>query len=148
MTGPASRDSWCPVRLAHAEAYWLQASRPAVREAELADDVRAGGGAWNRGRPLPGCGAPARPGPRGDLAQPYRLRAAGDWEHAARLWTGPGLPVRGDACPVRRVSERGAARGPKAFTGPGASAAAQITGTRLRLLGIRSTPRPASTHAA
>ena len=53
------------VRLARAEAYWLEGQPdPAAREAELADDVCASGDAWDAGRSLPGCGAPVRPGRR------------------------------------------------------------------------------------
>jgi AAA ATPase domain len=76
------------VRLARAEAYWLEGQPdPAAREAELADDVCASGNAWERGAVaawLRRTGSP-RP-PRADPAEPYRLQAAGDWEQAARSW--------------------------------------------------------------
>ena len=75
------------VRLARAEACWLQGrDADARREAELADDVSTDDG-WERGTIavwLRRTGS-ARP-PRGELAEPYRQQAGGDWEQAASLW--------------------------------------------------------------
>ena len=83
-----------PVRLARAEAYCLEGQPDSARhEAEKADDTCARTDAWARGAVaawLRRTGSP-RP-PRGDLAEPYRLAAAGDWAEAARLWTGLDCP--------------------------------------------------------
>jgi hypothetical protein len=43
--------------------------------------------------------------PRGDLTEPCRLHAAGEWEQAARLWTGRGCPYEG-ATAERRLLRR------------------------------------------
>src|SRR5208282_3592599 len=83
-----------PVRLARAEAHWLQGQPgPAAREAGLADDACARGDGWDRGAVaawLRRTGSSRSP--RGDLAGPGRLQAAGEWEQAARLWAGLGCP--------------------------------------------------------
>ena len=131
-----------PVRLARAEAYWLEGQPdPAAREAEMADDVCASGDAWERGAVaawLRRTGSP-RP-PRGDLAEPYRLQAAGDWEQAAGLWTDLGCPYDA-ALALHDTSQEAALREAlKIFTGLCALAAAQITRRKMRQLGIRSIP--------
>jgi DNA-binding CsgD family transcriptional regulator/tetratricopeptide (TPR) repeat protein len=131
-----------PVRLARAEAAWL-AGEPgsAAREAELADDACARSGAWDRGAVaawLRRTGS-VRP-PRGELAEPYRLQAAGDWEQAARLWTGLGCRYEAGLA-LHDAPEEAALRGALAlFTDLGAVAAAQITRQKMRVLGIRSIP--------
>ena len=130
------------VRLARAEAYWLEGeTAEAMREAELADDACARMDAWDRGAAAcwlrrTGSGRPAR----GDLAEPYRLQLAGGWEEAARRWTG--LGCRYDAAlalydAAHEAALRGALR---IFNDLGASAAARITRQKMRLLGIRSIP--------
>jgi hypothetical protein len=80
-----------PVWLARAEAYRLQGElHRAAQEAELADDAEVGAeDGWRRGGIavwLQRTGSP-RP-PRGELAEPYRLQMAGEWEEASRLWAG------------------------------------------------------------
>jgi tetratricopeptide (TPR) repeat protein len=68
-----------PVRLARAEASWLQGEPDrAAQEAERADDAQVGSDGWERGEIavwLRRTGSP-RP-PRGELAGPYRLQVAG-----------------------------------------------------------------------
>jgi DNA-binding CsgD family transcriptional regulator/tetratricopeptide (TPR) repeat protein len=130
------------VRLARAEAFWLAGQQDsAAREAELADDVCAAVDAWDRGAVadwLRRTGSP-RP-PRGDLAEPYRLQAAGEWEQAAGLWTGLGCPYEAALALHDAPAEAALREALKIFTGLGALAAAQITRQKMRLLGIRSIP--------
>jgi DNA-binding CsgD family transcriptional regulator/tetratricopeptide (TPR) repeat protein len=130
------------VRLARAEAYWLQGeAHRAAHEAELADDVSAGSDEWGRGETgawLRRTGSP-RP-PRGELAEPYRLQVAGDWAEAARLWDSLGCPHEA-ALALHDASDEAALRHAlQIFTGLGASAAAQLSRHKMRQLGIRSIP--------
>ena len=131
------------VRLARAEAYWLEGQPdPAAREAELADDACASANAWDRGAVaswLRRSGSP-RP-PRADLAEPYRLQAAGDWEQATRSWTGLGCPYDAALALHDAADEAALREALNIFTGLGASAAAQITRhEEFARLGIRSIP--------
>jgi DNA-binding CsgD family transcriptional regulator/tetratricopeptide (TPR) repeat protein len=131
-----------PVRLARAEAHWLHGEpRRAAQEAERADDVAAGSDGWERGGIavwLRRTGSP-RP-PRGDLAGPYRLQAAGEWAEAARAWASLGCPYEaalalhdaGDEAALRQALDL--------FAGLGAAAAAQLTRHKMRQLGLRSIP--------
>ncbi len=83
-----------PVRLARAEAYWLDGKpAEAAREAELADDVVARGDDWDRGEVavwLRRTGSDR--GPRRQIAEPYQRELGGDWAGAAQLWTELGCP--------------------------------------------------------
>jgi DNA-binding CsgD family transcriptional regulator/tetratricopeptide (TPR) repeat protein len=142
-TGSGEPQRLVTVRLARVEAYWLDGQPDsAAREAELADDVCAGSGAWDRGAVavwLRRTGSIRSP--RGELAEPYRLQVAGEWEQAARLWTTLGCPYEA-ALALLDAPQEAALRGAlKIFTGLGAPAAAQITRQKMRLLGIRSIPR-------
>jgi DNA-binding CsgD family transcriptional regulator/tetratricopeptide (TPR) repeat protein len=131
-----------PIRLARAEAHWLQGQpHRAAQEAERADDVAAGSDGWERGGVavwLRRTGSP-RP-PRGELAGPYRLQMAGDAEGASREWSGLGCPYEaalalhdaGDEASLRQALE--------IFTSLGAAAAAQLNRHTMRQLGIRSIP--------
>jgi len=131
-----------PVRLARAEAHWLRGEpRLAAQEAELADDVAAGSDGWDRGAVavwLQRTGSPRSP--RGELAEPYRLQIAGEWQEASRLWTGLGCPY--DAALALYDSDEEAAlrQALKMFHDLVASAAAQLTRHKMRALGIRSIP--------
>jgi DNA-binding CsgD family transcriptional regulator/tetratricopeptide (TPR) repeat protein len=131
-----------PVRLARAEAHWLQGEpHRAVQEAELADDVSAGSDGWERGEIavwLRRTGSP-RP-PRGELAGPYRLQVAGESAEAAREWSSLGCPYEA-ALALHDASDHAALRQAlEIFTGLGAAAAAQLTRQKMRALGIRSIP--------
>jgi DNA-binding CsgD family transcriptional regulator len=131
-----------PVRLARAEARWLRGEpRLAVREAELADDVAADSDGWDRGAVavwLRRTGSPQSP--RGELAGPYRLQIAGEWDEASRLWTGLGCPYEA-ALALHDAGEDAALRQAlKLFAGLGALAAVQLTRHKMRALGIRSIP--------
>ena len=131
-----------PVRLARAEAYWLEGQPDsAEREADLADDVCAGrdardGGAlaaWLRR-------TGSRRAPRGELAEPYRLQMAGDWAEAARLWTGLGCPYDAALALGDATDETALRQALKIFASLGASPAVQLTRHKMRQLGIRSIP--------
>ena len=130
------------VRLARAEAYWLEGrAAEAISEAERADDVAADCGAWDRGAVaawLRRTGS--RRSPRGDLAEPYRRQVAGDWEEAGRLWTRLGCPYEAALAMYDASDEAALREAVKVFTGLGASAAARITRQKMRRLGIRSIP--------
>jgi DNA-binding CsgD family transcriptional regulator len=130
------------VRLARAEAHWLQGQPDsAAREAELADDACARTNAWDRGAVaawLRRTGS-TRP-PDGDLAEPYRLQTAGHWKQAARLWTALGCPYEAALTLHDAPAEAALREALTGFTDLGALAAAQITRQKMRLLGIRSIP--------
>lgn len=130
------------VRLARAEAYWLEGKPDsAAREAELADDVCARGDAWDRGAVAVWLRrTDSRRSPRGDLAEPYRCQAEGDWEKAAQLWTGLGCPYEAGLALYDAMEETPLREALRIFTDLGASAAAQLTRQKMRLLGIRSIP--------
>jgi DNA-binding CsgD family transcriptional regulator/tetratricopeptide (TPR) repeat protein len=138
-----------PVRLARAEACWLQGeTRRAAAEAELADDVAAGMDVWDRGEIAAWLRRTGSPRPaHGELATPYRLVVAGEWEEASRLWTDLGCPYEA-ALALHDSSEETALRQAlKILTRLGAPAAAQLTRQKMRALGIRSIPagpRPAT----
>ncbi len=130
------------VRVARAEAYWLAEQHvEARREAELADDVSAGTDAWERGMIsdwLRRTGSD-RP-PRGQLAEPYQLQAGGDWEQAARVWTGLGCRYEAALALLDSGQEAALRDALSIFTGLGAAAAAGVTRQTMRQLGIRSIP--------
>jgi DNA-binding CsgD family transcriptional regulator/tetratricopeptide (TPR) repeat protein len=138
-----------PVRLARAEARWLQGEpRRAAAEAERADDAGAGLDLWDRGEIaawLRRTGS-SRPAP-GELATPYRLVMAGQWQEAARLWTDLGCPYEAALALHDSNEETALRQALKILTRLGAPAAAQLTRHKMRALGIRSIPagpRPAT----
>jgi DNA-binding CsgD family transcriptional regulator/tetratricopeptide (TPR) repeat protein len=138
-----------PVRLARAEARWLQGEpRRAAAEAERADDVGGGMDEWDRGEIgawLRRLGSP-RPA-RGELARPYQLVVAGEWEEASRLWTDLGCPYEAALALYDSTEETALREALKVFTHLGALAAGQLTRHKMRALGIRSIPagpRPAT----
>jgi DNA-binding CsgD family transcriptional regulator/tetratricopeptide (TPR) repeat protein len=131
-----------PVRLARAEAYWLDAEPGrAGQEAELALDVSAGSGAWERGE-IGSWLRRAQSGraPSGALAEPYRLQAEGDWEGAARSWAGLGCPYEQALALFDGADEASWREALRIFTELGASAAARITRQKMREVGIQSIP--------
>jgi len=143
-----------PVRLARAEAHWLQGEPElAAREAELADDVAAGADRWERGEVAAwlrrtGSGRPPRGDPA-DLAPPYRHVLAGDVAAAARLWASLGCPYEA-ALALHDADEENMLREALSMAGGlGAPATAQAIRQKMRRLGIRSVPagpRPATRH--
>jgi DNA-binding CsgD family transcriptional regulator/tetratricopeptide (TPR) repeat protein len=138
-----------PVRLARAEARWLQGeARQAAAEAELADDVAAGLDVWDRGEIAAWLRRTGSPRPaRGELATPYRLVVAGEWEEASRQWTDLGCPYEAALALYDSTEETALRQALKVFTRLGALAAGQLTRHKMRALGIRSIPagpRPAT----
>jgi DNA-binding CsgD family transcriptional regulator/tetratricopeptide (TPR) repeat protein len=131
-----------PVRLARAEAHWLQGEpHLAAQETELADDVAAHSGGWERGE----IGVWLRRtmsdrSSRGELAEPYRLQLAGDWEEAARLWVSLGCPYEAALALHDANQEAVLRRALRMFHDLGAPAAAGLTRQKMRRLGIRSIP--------
>jgi DNA-binding CsgD family transcriptional regulator/tetratricopeptide (TPR) repeat protein len=129
-----------PVRLARAEAHWLQGElHLAAQEAERADEVAVGADGWERGEIavwLRRTGSPLPP--RGELAGPYRRQAAGEWAEASRAWASLGCPYEA-ALALHDASDEAALRQAlELFTSLGAPAAAQLTRHKMRALGIRS----------
>ena len=142
------------MRLARAEAHWLDGKlADARREAELADEVAGGCDRWDRGAVavwLQRTGS-ARP-PRAELDPPYRQQLDGDWARAARLWTDLGCPYETGlallgAASLGATAEASLRDALQIFTGLGASATVRLTRQKMRRLGIRSIPagpRPAT----
>ena len=130
------------MRLARAEARWLQGELYlAAEEADLADDVAGGADGWQRGEIaawLRRTGS-SRP-PRGELAKPYRLVVAGEWEEASRLWSSLGCPYEAALALFDAGDEVALRQALKIFTRLGAPAAAQLTRHKMRAIGIRSIP--------
>ena len=83
------RPTLVTVRLARAEAYWLEGRlAQAAGEADSADDVSAGCDLWTRGAInvwLVRTGSAVVP--RGQVAEPYRLQLGHDPVRAAQAWT-------------------------------------------------------------
>ncbi len=131
-----------PVRLARAEAYWLEGKPgPAGIEAELADDVSDRCDSWERGA----IGVWLRRtsstrSPRGELAEPYRLQIEGDWERAAQVWTDLGCPYDAAMALLDATQDAALRRALSTFHDLGAKAATGITREKMRVLGIRSIP--------
>ena len=131
-----------PIRLARAEASWLQGNEgAALCEAELADDHAADADWWERGAVavwLMRTGS-AR-GPRGTVAGPYQRQLDGDWAGAARLWEDLGCPYEA-ALALLGSSEEDALRGAlQIFSDLGATPAVRVARRKMRSLGIRSIP--------
>jgi DNA-binding CsgD family transcriptional regulator/tetratricopeptide (TPR) repeat protein len=131
-----------PVRLARAEAYWLQGEPHLARqEAELADDVSAGSDGWDRGEIAVWLRRTGSPRPaRGDLAGPYRPQVTGDGQEAASLWASLGCSYEAGLALYDAANETPLREALKIFTGLGAPAAARLTRHKMRRLGIRSIP--------
>jgi DNA-binding CsgD family transcriptional regulator/tetratricopeptide (TPR) repeat protein len=130
------------VRLARAEAYWLEGEAAAAkREVELADDECANCDSWERGAVavwLRRVGS-VRPG-RGVLAEPYQRNLEGDFEGAAHLWTDLGCPFEA-AMALGDATEEGLLREAlRQGRELGATAFARIVQQKMRQLGIKSVP--------
>src|SRR5262249_43464470 len=141
-----------PVRLARAEAHWLQGeTQLAAGEAELADDAADGAGQWERGEVgawlrRTGSARPPRGQPAGP-AQPDRPPLAGNAADAARLWAGLGSPYEA-VLALQDADEENMLREALSMADDlGAPATAQAIRQKMRRLGIRSVPsgpRPAT----
>jgi ATP/maltotriose-dependent transcriptional regulator MalT len=141
---PAGELQWiAPGAAARAEIAWLAGHREDIRAAtdeafELALQRRS---SWVAGevalwRRLTGLDEPIPP----DVARPYALQLAGDWQSASELWASLGCPYEaalalldGDDRALRRAHER--------LVGMGARPAAAIAARRLRERGARDVPR-------
>ena len=132
-----------PVRLAHAEAYWLEGKlAEAARQAELADDYSADCDPWLRGAVadwLRRTGS-ARSTPRGQLAEPYQHQVDGSPEKAAGLWADLGCPYEAALALLDASTEAALLEALSIFTDLGASPAARMTRHMLRERGVRSIP--------
>jgi DNA-binding CsgD family transcriptional regulator/tetratricopeptide (TPR) repeat protein len=143
-----------PVRLARAEAHWLQGEpQLAAREAELADDAAAGADQWERGQVgawlrRTGSSRPPRGNPD-DLAPPYRYLLAGDAAAAARLWADLGCPYEA-ALGLQDADQENMLREALSMVDDlGAPATARAIRQKMRRIGIRSVPagpRAATRH--
>jgi DNA-binding CsgD family transcriptional regulator/tetratricopeptide (TPR) repeat protein len=140
--GAGEPQSIVPVRLARAEAFWLDGkTADARREAELADDAAGGCDGWDRGAVaawLERTGS-ARP-PRGELAAPYRRQLDGDPAGAARLWTELGCPYQAGLALLGSADGATLLEALRIFTDLGASATVRLTRQKMRRLGVRSIP--------
>jgi len=140
--GAGESQSIVPVRLARAEAFWLDGSlADARREAELADDAASGCDRWDRGAVavwLQRTGS-ARP-PRGEVAAPYRRQLDGDWAGAARLWAELGCPYEAGLALLGSADEASLREALWIFSDLGASATVRLARQKMRRLSIRSIP--------
>jgi len=141
--GSAERTYLGPVRLARAEARWLETDLTAARrEAELADDAFTGSAdPWLNGEIavwLLRTGS-SRTSQR-ELAEPYRLQLTGDHRRAADLFDAMGWPYDA-ALALLGASDELALRRALDICGElGAIATARIIRQKMRSLGIRSVP--------
>ncbi len=81
----------------------------------------------------------ARPS-RGDAGRSVPAPAGGDWEQAARLWTGLGCPYEAGLALLESGQETALRDALRIFTDLGAVAAAGVTRQMMRQLGVRSIP--------
>jgi len=140
--GAGEPQSIVPLRLARAEALWLE-GKPAEarREAELADTVAGACDKWERGAVavwLRRTGS-SRP-PRGELAAPYQRLLDGDRAGAARLWTELGCPYEAALALLASADEALLREALWIFIDLGASATVRLTRQKMRRLAIRSIP--------
>lgn len=147
--GSGEPQSIVPVRLARTEALWLSGNLEGARaEAELADDAVGGCDQWERGAVavwLRRTGS-TRP-PRGEVATPFQLQLAADWEGAARHWTDLGCPYEAGLALLGSIRESLLREALRIFASLGASATVRFTRQKMRHLGVRSIPagpRPAT----
>ncbi len=138
-----------PVRLARAEACWLEGrSTQTERELMLADDASAGSGAWLRGEIavwLRRISGPPLSGDSDDVAEPYRLQLSGAWEAAVQAWFALGCPYDAAMALLDANLEEPLRQALSVFSDLGASAAVRVARQRMRRLGLRSIPNGAQT---
>jgi DNA-binding CsgD family transcriptional regulator len=140
--GAGEPQSIVPLRLARAEAFWVEGKlADARREAELADDAASGCDAWDRGAVAvwlrrTGSDRPAR----GELAAPYQRLLDGDRAGAARLWSDLGCPYEAALALLGSADEASLRQALWTFIDLGASATVRFTRQKMRRLAIRSIP--------
>jgi len=131
-----------PVRLARAEAFWLEGRlADARREAELADDAVADSDEWDRGAVamwLRRTGSD-RP-PRGALAAACQRLLDGDWSGAASLWMDLDCPYEAGMALLESAGEASLREALQIFTDLGAAATVRATRQKMRRLAIKSIP--------
>ena len=131
-----------PARLSRAEAHWLEGDLAAARhDAELADQALDGTDPWLCGEAaawLSRTGS-AR-GPRGELAEPYRLQLDGDWQSAVKLWQEIGCPYDAALVLLDAAEEPALRQALGICHDLGAVATARVVRRTMRQLGIRSIP--------
>jgi DNA-binding NarL/FixJ family response regulator len=141
--GSAERAYIGPVRLARAEARWLEGDLTAARqEAELADDAFTDAtDSWLNGEIAVWL---LRTGSRRtsqrELAEPYRLQLAGDHRRAADLFDALGCPYDAALALLGASDELALRRALDICDSLGAVATARIIRQKMRSLGIRSVP--------
>jgi DNA-binding CsgD family transcriptional regulator/tetratricopeptide (TPR) repeat protein len=146
MTAAAGTAEWVyvgPVRLARAEARWLEGDLTAARrEAELADDACTDvTDPWLNGEIavwLLRTGSP-RTSQR-ELAEPYRLQLTGDHRRAADLFDALGCPYDAALALFGASDELALRRALDICTTLGAVATARLIRQKMRTLGIRFVP--------
>jgi DNA-binding CsgD family transcriptional regulator len=131
------------VRLARAEARWLESDLTAARqEAELADDACADAtDPWLNGEIavwLRRTGSPRTP--QRELAQPYLLQLTGNQRGAAELFDAMGCPYDAALALLDAPDELALRRALDICNTLGAVATARIIRQKMRSLGIRSVP--------
>jgi DNA-binding NarL/FixJ family response regulator len=141
--GTGERTYIGPVRLARAEARWLEGDPTAARqEAELADDAFTDAtDPWINGEIavwLLRTGSP-RTSQR-ELAEPYRLQFTGDYRRAADLFDAMGCPYDAALALLGASDELALRRALDICSTLGAVATARIIRQKMRILGIRSVP--------
>ncbi|HEY5351170.1 MAG TPA: AAA family ATPase [Streptosporangiaceae bacterium] len=131
-----------PVRLARAEAFWLEERLDeAAREARLADDVSAGSDMWDRGAVavwLRRTGSDR--GPRGTVSEAYQRELDADPSAAARLWQDLGSPYEAALALLASREEKALREALPILAGLGATAAVRVARQTMRTLGFRSIP--------
>ncbi|WP_347343518.1 ATP-binding protein [Jatrophihabitans telluris] len=130
------------VRLARAEAFWLAGRiEPARREAELAAELSAGLDPWLRGclsSWLRRTSSSRRVA--GDVAEPFRLAAAGRVADAVACWDELECPYEAALALLDAGDERSLRQALRRLDELGAVAAASVVRRVLRERGIRSVP--------
>jgi DNA-binding CsgD family transcriptional regulator/tetratricopeptide (TPR) repeat protein len=131
-----------PVRLARAEAFWLEGRQDdAAREAGLADDVAASSNQWDRGAVavwLRRTGSDREP--RGIAAEPYQRELDGHPAAAARLWQDLGSPYEAALALLASREEEALREAVAILTDLGATATIRVARQTMRTLGFRSIP--------
>ncbi len=135
------------VRIARAEAYWLEGlGVAAIAEAERAAGLNARCDPWERGAVaawLRRTGSDQRID--GRMAPPYRLMMDGDPARAAHLWTDLGCPFEAALARFDAGDEASLRAALSTFDGLGAAPAARLTRQKMRQAGVRSIPSGAQT---
>jgi DNA-binding CsgD family transcriptional regulator/tetratricopeptide (TPR) repeat protein len=131
-----------PVRLARAEAFWLEGRLDeAAHEARQADDVSAGTDIWDRGATavwLRRTGSDR--GPRGIVAEAYQHELDADPSAAARLWQHLGSPYEAALALLASREEEALREAVASLADLGATATVRVVRRTMRTLGFRSIP--------